>query len=143
MAHNPEFKLINHYKANYREIPDYEFQNSRFKRFLDSILDSESQLTLQEVFGLLVSPHATEVKRVVIFLGEGKNGKSTLIEIMQALIGSQNYICSIGLSHFGKEFEISQAEGKIANLVLDDDLTGEKISGTFKSMVCGERVRVN
>lgn len=143
MAYSSEYRLTSQFRANYRAVPNSEFKNSRFKRFLDEILDSESQLTLQEALGLMISPHASEIQQAFVFLGNGKNGKSALMEIMQALIGSNDYISSIGLSDFSKDFDISQAEGKVCNLVMDDDLAGVKVGAAFKSMICGEAVRVN
>lgn len=143
MPYSNEYRLTGQFQANFRQVSDPEFKNSRLKRFLDEILDLESQLTLQEAMGLLISPRAQEVQQAFIFLGNGKNGKSALMEIMQALIGSRDNICSIGLSDFSKDFDISAAEGKIANIVMDDDLSGVKVGAAFKSMICGEAVRVN
>ena len=143
MPYNSEYRLTSQFQAKYREVTDLEFKESRFKRFLDELLDQESQLTLQEGMGLLISPHAQEIQQAFIFLGNGKNGKSALMELMQALIGSKEKICSIGLGDFAKDFDISAAEGKIANIVMDDDLTSVRVGAAFKSMITGEAVRVN
>ncbi|MEG0378466.1 MAG: phage/plasmid primase, P4 family, partial [Eubacterium sp.] len=98
---------------------------------------------LQEAMGLMISPHASEVQTSFAFLGNGSNGKSALMLIMQALFPSTDFIASIGLSDFAGDFDIAQAEGKQVNMVMDDDMTGVKVGKSFKSMICGEPVRVN
>ncbi len=142
-THDPKFRLECQFQANYCKWSDLQFQSSQFKRFLDDTLDSETQITVQEALGLFISPHASEVQTAFAFLGNGSNGKSVLMMVMLALIGGHDYVSSIGLAEFLKDFDISQAEGKHVNIVMDDDLTGVKVGGSFKSMICGENLRVN
>ncbi|WP_251862146.1 phage/plasmid primase, P4 family [Clostridium sp. Marseille-Q2269] len=143
LSHSPEYKLEVQFQANY--ITDWEdrFTDSEFKKFLDSTLDKGSVITLQETWGLMLSPHAREIQNSFIYKGEGSNGKSVAFDIQEALIGDNRCICGIGLGDFGGDFTISAAEGKHVNIVRDDELSGKKIHGFFKSMVCGEPVTVN
>lgn len=119
------------------------FNKSEFKRFLNDILDENSIKTLQESWGLMLSPHAREVQNCFIYKGEGSNGKSATFDIQEALIKDNRHICSIGLGDFGETFAISVAEGKHVNIVRDDELSGKTVNKAFKSMVCGEPVTVN
>lgn len=119
------------------------FDESEFKKFLYSTLDDESIKTIQEAWGLMLSPHAREVQNCFIYKGEGSNGKSAIFDIQEALINDNRYICSIGLGDFGETFAISVAEGKRVNIVRDDELNGKTVSKAFKSMCCGEPVTVN
>ncbi|WP_252216937.1 phage/plasmid primase, P4 family [Clostridium sp. CMCC3677] len=131
-------KLITHPKE-YEEL----FNRSEFKKFLDSTLDEGSILTLQESWGLMLSPHAKEVQNCFIYKGFGSNGKSLAFDIQEALINDNNKICGIGLGDFGGDFVISSAEGKHVNIVRDDELSGKTVHKFFKSMVTGEAVTVN
>ena len=146
LEHSSKYKTEVQFQADL--IIDHEeyqerFNNSEFKKFLYSTLDDESILTLQEAWGLMLSPHAKEVQNCFIYKGEGSNGKSLAFDIQEALIGDNNKICGIGLGDFGGDFVISSAEGKHVNIVRDDELSGKTIHKFFKSMVCGEPVPVN
>lgn len=146
IAHNPRYKLGIQFKANLMNDDnewEEKFNNSRFKKCIYEILDEQSILTLQESWGLMLSPQAKRVQRCFVYKGEGSNGKSLLFDIQEALIGDNEYICSIGLGDFGGEFILSSAEGKHVNIVRDDELYGKTVSKSFKSMCCGEPVLVN
>lgn len=143
IEHSSEYKLQIQFKANYIEDWKERFEESNFKRYLESTLDEGTIITLQESWGLMLSPHAREVQNCFIYKGEGSNGKSLAFEIQEALIGGNEHICSIGLGDFGGDFVISSAEGKHVNIVRDDELIGKKVNKAFKSMCCGEPVQVN
>ncbi|MCI1478961.1 MAG: phage/plasmid primase, P4 family [Clostridium beijerinckii] len=146
LPHDPKYKTEVQFKANLITDPtEYKkvFDKSEFKKFLNSTLDEESIKTLQEAWGLMLSPHAREVQNCFIYKGEGSNGKSVTFDIQEALIEENNHICSIGLGDFGETFAISVAEGKHVNIVRDDELSGKTVSKAFKSMCCGEPVTVN
>lgn len=145
LKHGPKYKTEIQFQAHLiTDHGEYQerFNNSEFKKFLYSTLDDESILTLQESWGLMLSPHAKEVQNCFIYKGEGANGKSLTFDIQEALI-NDNKICGIGLGDFGEPFVISVAEGKHVNIVRDDELSGKTIHKFFKSMICGEPVTVN
>lgn len=143
VKHNSNYKLELQFKANYIENWEELFEKSKFKKYLFSTLDEDSINTLQESWGLMLSPHAKEVQNCFIYKGEGANGKSLAFEIQEALIGGNQHICSIGLGDFGGEFVVASAEGKHVNIVRDDELSGKTVNKAFKSMCCGEPVQVN
>jgi len=143
LPHDPKYKLEVQFHANYVEDWKEQFNNSEFRKFLESTLDKGSILTLQESWGLMLSPHSREVQQCFIYKGEGSNGKSAAFDIQEALICANRYICTIGLGDFGEPFVISMAEGKHVNIVRDDELSGKTVHKFFKSMCCGEPVLVN
>ena len=139
--HSPDYKLSVLFKANHRKISKEDFEQSSFKKFLDTTLDQETQKGLQESFGLLLSPHAQEVQKAFIHLGDGANGKSVVFQIMSNLIGIKN-VSSLSFADFDKEFHVSSMEGKGANIRFDDNLTNlnGKIGASWKSCVVGDDV---
>lgn len=143
LPHDEKYKVEVQFKGNFINEWKEKFNNSEFKKFLENILDLGSIRTLQEAWGLMLSPHAKEVQNCFIYKGEGSNGKSTAFDIQEALIGTNDKICGIGLGDFGEDFVISMAEGKHVNIVRDDELSGKTVHKFFKSMVCGEPVTVN
>lgn len=146
IKHDPKYKLGIQFNAKLITEEDEwkeKFNKSKFKKCIYELLDKHSIKTLQESWGLMLSPQAKRVQNCFIYKGEGSNGKSLLFDIQEALIGDNEHICSIGLGDFGGEFVISSAEGKHVNIVRDDELSGKTIHRFFKSMCCAEPVPVN
>ena len=143
----PNIKLDTKFNGNFtKDFDKYKekYNNSRFKSFLENILDEGTILTLQESWGVMLCPNATKVQQCFIYKGEGSNGKSSLFDIQTALLYDKDKsVCGIGLGQFsGDPHIMAMAEGRRINIVRDDTVDG-KIGGVFKSAVCGESVTVN
>ena len=140
---SPRYMLDTKFKGNYMDYEIYKerYKKSKFKVFLDNILDKDTLTTLQEAWGVMLCPNANKIQQCFIYKGEGSNGKSSLFDIQSSLLDS-SAICGISLSRFGDEFIMSMAEGKRLNIVRDDSVEG-KINGVFKSVICGEDITVN
>ena len=141
----PQIKLDTKFNGNYYDMEKYkvDYKNSKFKSFLENILDEGTIKTLQEAWGVMLCPNATKVQQCFIYKGEGSNGKSSLFDIQTALLHDKDKsVCGIGLGKFGDEFIMAMAEGRRVNIVRDDTVEG-KMNGVFKSAVCGEEITVN
>lgn len=73
--------------------------------------------------------------------GEGRNGKSTLLKLLQATLSYKN-IASLELKQLTEKFTNAELFGKLANI--GDDIGAEFISdaSTFRKLVTGERIQV-
>lgn len=102
--------------------------------------ESDILESLMEVIGVCMY-RSSEFTQSAILLGEGSNGKSTYIRMIQALLGTDN-ISSLDMSMLGKQFHTGQLAGKLANL--GDDISNEFQRGdllsVFKKVVDGNRV---
>ncbi|MBQ1449305.1 MAG: bifunctional DNA primase/polymerase, partial [Eggerthellaceae bacterium] len=102
--------------------------------------ESDILESLMEVMGVCMY-RSSEFTQSAILLGEGSNGKSTYIRMLQALLGKEN-ISSLDMSMLGKQFHTGQLAGKLANL--GDDISNEFQRGdllsVFKKVVDGNRV---
>ena len=102
--------------------------------------ESDVLESLMEVIGVCMYRSA-EFTQSAILLGEGSNGKSTYIRMVQALLGRDN-ISSLDMSMLGKQFHTGQLAGKLANL--GDDISNEFQRGdllsVFKKIVDGNRI---
>lgn len=102
--------------------------------------ESDILESLMEVIGVCMYRSA-EFTQSAILLGEGSNGKSTYIRMLQALLGKKN-ISSLDMAMLGKQFHTGQLAGKLANL--GDDISNEFQRGdllsVFKKIVDGNRV---
>lgn len=105
--------------------------------------DMEKVQLLQEYLGYCLMP-GTGQGKMLFLIGEGANGKSTLLHVIQSVFGKEN--CSaISLSNFSQRFHLARLRGKLVNLtsetpsksVLCDDIikqivTGDPITGEEK-----------
>ena len=102
--------------------------------------ESDILESLIEVIGVCMY-RSSEFTQSAILLGEGSNGKSTYIRMLQALLGKEN-ISSLDMAMLGKQFHTGQLAGKLANL--GDDISNEFQRGdllsVFKKIVDGNRV---
>ncbi|HHD2824478.1 TPA: phage/plasmid primase, P4 family [Clostridium perfringens] len=144
LEHNPNFKTTLQFKANYIEEEKFKelFETSTFKKFLETTLSEKNIVTLQEMFGLILSPHAKEVQKSFILLGDGSNGKSAVADIIVGLLGGNSHISCLGFSDFEKQFDLASIEGKHLNMNTDDESTGLEKSGTFKKVIAGDPVDI-
>ena len=124
------------YTLNYAY--DAQAECPMWHKFLDRVLpEVESQLVLAEFIGYcLMKSHNLE--KMLWFYGEGLNGKSVTLEIIEALLGSRNVsflsLCDLtndevkraGIEH--KMLNISHESGKDINAnVLKQLTSGERV----------------
>lgn len=76
-----------------------------------------------------------------ILTGEGSNGKSTFIEVIQAILGEENYSV-IDFKNLDTKFQNADLAGSLANL--GDDISDEFNSdvSVFKKIVTGNKIQL-
>lgn len=113
---------------------------SRFQRFLDDILPRSLQAVVQEFVGSIFIPNKN-FQKVMIFLGQGRNGKGTLMNIISTILGREN-VSHHSLASLCKEDSRSAAnlENKLLNLC--NELDGKFSTSTFKQLVAGDIISV-
>lgn len=111
-----------------------------WQAFLDRVLpEKEAQKVLAEYFCyILMKTHRYE--RMLWLYGPGQNGKSTVLNVLEALLGSAN-ISTISLSQLTKDQKIRLGiEHKMLNISSE---TGRDIDAdVLKQLVTGEKVTV-
>lgn len=80
--------------------------------------------------------------KIVLLLGSGRNGKSTLLKMVEQLLGSANVSHVTRQQIAAKEPAIVDLNNKLANIVYDGEATYLKDSSTEKTLVVGEPVGV-
>ena len=110
------------------------------KAMKDWLVDDDDLIMfLQEFIGYCLIPDAS-MDTSVILLGEGKNGKSTFIDVVNSLVGHEN-TTAIPLDRLSNRFEIRYLQGALANFCPDIDPNYINNSGQIKSAISGEQVR--
>lgn len=134
--HSPKYFFK--YKAPFEYKENAECPN--WLDFLNRVLKSDNELIsiIQEMFGYILYGGTPFLHKAFLLYGEGRNGKSTLLDVLKYMIGSTNY-CSIPIQNFSKPFSVVMADGKLANII-GETTSGEIESEAFKSAVSGEEL---
>ncbi len=121
---------------------DYEFDPSaecpQWMKVLNRNLegDKERIAILQEWAGYLFSSR-NDMQKFLCLEGEGANGKSVFLAVMEAMLGRQN--CSyVPLESFGGRFDLSSTTGKQANICADVGQIDSVCEGRLKSFTSGD-----
>lgn len=118
-------------------VYDPSAQCPEWKRFLNTITqeDRDTKRLIQETFGYCLIP-GNWMQTAFILMGDGNNGKSTLLEILRELLGNES-TSSLSLNELDQRFKRSLLRGKLAN-ISDEAPTGKEISSdVFKNLVAG------
>jgi P4 family phage/plasmid primase-like protien len=135
-GHTPDFYSMNKLPVTFDPAADCP----RFKQFLGEVLYAEDIPVVQEWLGYCLH-RGYPAQVAMLFVGEGNNGKSTLIFTLQALLGREN-ISAVSLHELElNRFAKADLFGKLANLYADLDDSALKSVGTFKMLTGGDPIR--
>jgi len=112
----------------------------RFKEFIEEIMPGQAEF-YQEWLGYhLLGDY--RYQRCVILVGDGDNGKSTLLNVQTALLGPEN-TTSLSLFKLStNRFAVAELDGKIANIAADIGPNELKHTGTLKMLTGGDWISV-
>ena len=136
--HDPRYRAVN-------QIPHYYDPAARprgntvenWLRFITP--DPEDREMLLEFAGYCMTRDVSQQK-FLILNGEGGTGKSTVIRLIEAMIGREN-ISSISLSELTQRFSVYGLLGKLLNACADLELTALEDTGTIKKVLGEDTLR--
>lgn len=100
-------------------------------RFLGEVLPDDAVDLVLEVAGYVLYP-GNPLRRAILLLGPGRNGKSVLLAILRALVGEAN-VAAVPLQVLAENrFAAAQLFGKLANISGDLDARAIKATDVFK-----------
>lgn len=102
-------------------------------KFLNETLEPDQIPIIQEWFGYCLLQEYP-IHTSIVLLGEGSNGKSTLLNLLNAFLGQENCSHTTLQQLCEGKFELAQLYGKLANIC--DDLPGNSLKsvGNFKNL---------
>jgi len=114
-----------------------EAKCEKFDKFLSEVVTTEDVPVVEEIMGYTLY-RDYPIQKAFMFIGEGSNGKSTLLKVMENIIGTAN--CSnLGLQEIeNKGFAIGALYKKYANFYSDLPSTALKTTGRFKMLTGGD-----
>lgn len=114
----------------------------RFLAFLDKVLpDEPSQDVMQEWFGYCLTKD-TSFRAMMILYGESGTGKSTLANILEAMIGPENR-SAVPLECFWSRFAPQEMVGKLVNFCGDSGKIDRLAEGVVKRFTGGDTILVD
>ena len=133
-----KYIITNKIRTNYNP----EVYSEIMDNTLDKICcyDKELRNLIEEMIGYCLF-RRNSFEKAFILTGNGANGKSTLLEIIERMIGEEN-ISSVALEELDERFKTYQLEGKLVNI--GDDISNNYIedNSTFKKLSTGQKVNV-
>lgn len=126
----------------------YEYHASekptKWLKLLDEVFAPDSDRVdkigvLQEFLGISLINRAPQFDKCLVFVGNGANGKSTLIDIISLLVDKEG-MASIPPQKWEDEYYTAMLDGKLLNLVSELPETKIVHSERFKAIVSGESV---
>lgn len=113
-----------------------------FTSFLTEVLPPEDLLNIWELIGYCLY-RGYPFQKAFMFLGEGANGKSTLLSALREFLGRGNVAAVTLQSLTDNQFSASSLEGKLANLAPDLDSEALGDTGTFKALSGGDMIEAD
>ena len=114
-----------------------------FMDMLDKIFLGDAELIdlVQEIFGYCLSTSVAG-QRFFLFIGEGANGKSTLIDCLKWVVGDENYSC-VPLRDLNNSFKCYALVDKLLNVVTENETDGKGFnSEALKAITTGDAITV-
>lgn len=135
--HSPDHRALSKLPIQF----DPEATSDRFDEFLEEVVAPDDARVLQEFVGYIVCDRGMPRHRALLLLGEGRNGKSTFLRVVAALVGDDN------LAHHSLQdlattrFAAADLYDKLANLHADISDRDLKHPGHLKALVGGDKIQ--
>ena len=138
LDYSPKYIIKNKIPHNYNPVAYHELLDKTLNKICCN--DKKLRCVIEEMIGYSLL-RRNELGKSFILTGDGSNGKSTLLDLINELLGEDN-ISSVALKELSDRFKTFQLDGKLANI--GDDISNEYIpdNSTFKKLVTGEKVNV-
>lgn len=131
----PEMHLTN-------MIP-HEYHADAYDALMDKTItkltmgDKELRMMIEESIGQCLF-RSNKAKAAYVYLGRGDSGKSTLLDIIEKVVGEENRCC-VPVDELGKQFGLDELAGKIANVCdeLPENFTKSEATNRLKNLTSG------
>lgn len=141
ILHSPKYFTINQINVNLNANP---VKVVAVDKFLDRIScdNCERKNAILQMIGYSMTSSVEMQKAFVLYGKTAGNGKSTLLEIIEKLIGREN-VSHVTLQDFvSNRFSVSEIKGKLVNIVSEMTKEFLKDSSVFKQIVTGDTINV-
>jgi|GEM_PF-3468627 len=118
-----------------------------WQAMLDTVLPRESdgdhrQEVLQEFLGYTLLNGLNPFEAMLIMVGGGRNGKSTVMRVWQAMLGDHN-VSHVDFGLLGKDAMLHSMVGKLANFTGELTHMSKPNEATLKQIISGEKLTID
>ena len=137
IEHTPDYLSLTQYHIFY----DRTKKCPKFLKFLTKSLEHDGVkiCTVLEMMALCFIPRNI-IEKAYIHVGAGSNGKSTLFNVLTAMIGIQNITAKTIHDFENNRFSAAALEGKAANISADVGKRGIKNTELIKKLIGGDPI---
>ena len=133
--HSPDKIVMVHIPVEYN--PDAVCPN--IARFFKDILDEGDIPSIEEFFGYCLLRNYL-IQKLFMLVGGGSNGKSTLLTLLNAFLGSNNVVSLSIRDIIENKFAAANLFGKLANTYADLSRTALAETGRIKMLTGGDTI---
>lgn len=131
--HDPEIFTTSQIPVEYKIDADCP----KVKKFVSEVVKEDDIQIVQEIFGfVLIGDY--RIQKAVMLIGDGANGKSTLISLIEKFIGKENVTNTSLQNLTSNDFVRSRLYGKMANMYADLPDQVLRNTGEFKTLTGGD-----
>jgi len=134
-AYTPEHFILSALPVAYKKDQDCP----KIKKFLNEVVGETQVPLVQEAIGYTLYK-AMPIHKSLMLIGDGANGKSTLLELLKRFLGSENVSNASLQALCFNRFSIAQLYGKMANICADLPSTALTQTGTFKMLTGSDTI---
>ena len=122
---------------------DQKAYPKKFMRFLMEVLDDkEDRQTILEMFATALLRNTLNMEKAVMLIGEGANGKSTLLSTIADVFGAEN-VSGVSIHDLlWNRFSKADLDAKMLNIYGDISSKDLNYVGILKSIITGEGITV-
>ena len=136
-AHTPDWLTLTKFPVGF----DKDAKCPKIMKFISEVARQDDVLVLQEWIGYNLWIFGYPSQKAMLLVGEGGNGKSTFIGLLEALMGKENR-SAVSLHELEENrFARHDLYGKAANLYPDLPDKDLKSTGIFKMLTGGDPIR--
>lgn len=138
LPHTPEYVTLSQNNTAYVPGATCPLWIEKLNELLDN--DQEKIKNIQ-MYGGLCLTRSSKFQKTLVLIGEGRNGKGVIMEIMKNIIGERN-TSSISIKRINDRFTLSRFIGKQVNFF--DETPSKQVleTDTLKSLIAGGRFDV-
>ncbi|MFB6256298.1 MAG: phage/plasmid primase, P4 family [Haloplanus sp.] len=119
---------------------DPDADSEHFRPFVEEVVEDGRVKAVQEYIGYCLHRSEMPYHKALMLVGSGANGKSTLLNVVHALLGED--VSAKELHKFDEDNHVAELQGKLANI--NGDLSSSSLTpravGKFKKLTGGDRV---
>jgi putative DNA primase/helicase len=136
VPHSADVYSINQLNVTYRDDAECPVWEKSLEQIFEN--DAERIELLQEFFGYCLT-RENDYEKALFLFGEGANGKSVVLYVLEELIGKEN-CSSIALEKFNDSHYIARLRDKLVNISLETNAKTNVYDNMFKAIVTGDTI---